>query len=379
MALDIYGVLNDYPTLKNEFLHALTNQVVKTQFFEKVYQNKLQLLHKGTLEYGDSIEELFVDMAVSKGFYDNFDNIKKNGQLVDSNNDEKDLLAQARSNIHKLYVSKNFAEKYKVSISEDRLRGAFRSSTGLYALVQRLLSSLTSGANRDEYERMKMVVQSGLQGKQIGATFESSGKGKLEIGANLESAQDDKLSAVQSVYTVPVDMSDISNLSVAIRTVIGDIQHASTEYNQAGVTNWAEPEELMFLSTSSVYANLDVKLLANAFNVSMADLKTRNISVDKNFFPTENLAIANDGSTAFKEGTISFKTATVTRCKGKVVGVLMDSNYVQYWNTLVANRQFDNADLLLTNNFLHVQGIASQCFFAPMVVFVDKDTYQTQD
>ena len=70
---NVSKVFTQYPTMKNEFINTLTNKVIKTYFYSKVFNNPLRLLHKGSLEYGYSLEQLFVDMADKKGFFENFD------------------------------------------------------------------------------------------------------------------------------------------------------------------------------------------------------------------------------------------------------------------------------------------------------------------
>lgn len=53
--MNVIDVLDQYPTFKNEFINTLTNQVMKTVFYSKVFENPLKMLHGGMLEYGESI------------------------------------------------------------------------------------------------------------------------------------------------------------------------------------------------------------------------------------------------------------------------------------------------------------------------------------
>ena len=40
--IEVYNALNDYPTLKNEFIDTLTNKVIKSRFYSKAFDNKLK-------------------------------------------------------------------------------------------------------------------------------------------------------------------------------------------------------------------------------------------------------------------------------------------------------------------------------------------------
>ena len=66
--LEVYASLESYPTAKNEFINTLTNKIGKTMFFNKVFNNPLKMLHRGMLPFGNSVEEMFVELAEQKGF-----------------------------------------------------------------------------------------------------------------------------------------------------------------------------------------------------------------------------------------------------------------------------------------------------------------------
>ena len=63
---NVSQVFTQYPSMKNEFLNALTNKIARTLFYSKVFENPLKALHKGMLPYGYSLEQIFVEMAEGK-------------------------------------------------------------------------------------------------------------------------------------------------------------------------------------------------------------------------------------------------------------------------------------------------------------------------
>ena len=146
---EILTALGDYPSSKNEFIQALTNKVVKTVFYSKVFNNPLRMLHRGNLPYGYSIENIFVEMASKKGMRQNFDG---------STTPEGDLIRKQEAKVIVKYAEKNFEYKYKVSISEAQLRTAFLNPDGLSNMISQLVSSEISAAYFDEYEDMKGLL-----------------------------------------------------------------------------------------------------------------------------------------------------------------------------------------------------------------------------
>lgn len=141
----VYTLLKTYEGLQNEFISTLMNRVVKTQFFNKVFDNPLKMLHNGVLGFGDSIQQIFVNMGERKGFNEHFES---NG------NSENDLIGKRVPRVDVDYITKNFAHKYKVTISELQLKQAFLSESGLSRLATSLIESNLNGAYHDEYKDM---------------------------------------------------------------------------------------------------------------------------------------------------------------------------------------------------------------------------------
>ena len=90
---DIGNIITAYPTLKNEFVQVLTNQVSKTLFFSKAYENPYKIFKKGQLPYGKSIEAIFVDIV--KG--------KDRSRKTDVTDLSGDLLARQTPNVKVAY------------------------------------------------------------------------------------------------------------------------------------------------------------------------------------------------------------------------------------------------------------------------------------
>lgn len=357
---NVSKVFTQYPTMKNEFINTLTNKVIKTYFYSKVFNNPLRLLHKGNLEYGYSLEQLFVDMAEKKGFFENFDN----GDEV------KDLVATKKPSVKQLYIERNFAYKYKVTISDTQLKTAFRTQEGLYDLVERVTSSLISGAYFDEFKDMKAIINAHAQGKFL--SYDTATGKAVETDLTSTVLPNGKTASLYVVGEHTTKEAQSKAISEAVRGLTGRLKFPSTKYNSAGVNQWNNPDELIFLTTPELNAQLDVNVLADAFNVSKADLNVRVLDLDE--LP-QSVAVGKDAVSANKSfgyvhqgvlGTSASKKANV-----KVLGVLMDTDFLQAYDTLLETRSFENANNLSTNMFLHKQGIMSTCYFGNCIFLVE--------
>ena len=356
---NVSNVFNQYPTMKNEFLTALTNKIARTLFYSKVFENPLKALHKGMLPYGYSLEQIFVNMAESKGFWEHWD---ASGDAV------KDLVGMKKPDIKLLYIERNFAYKYKTTISDQQLRTAFHEQNGLSRLVEQVVSSVYSKAYFDEFNDMKRILTAHAKAMYLG--YDSS------TGKNTEKPLSDtvlpagKTEAIMVVGEYDKQEERAKAISKAIRTVAGKMTFPTSNYNSAGVKQWSERQQLIYITTPEEQAELDVEVLANAFHMDKADVNVRVIVVDE--LPTLfNVESAKSKEVQF--GTVlscALSSARDNRtCKCR--GILMDSDFIQAYDTLIESRTFDNGEGLYTNYFFHKQGIVSTCYFGQIVYLVD--------
>lgn len=335
---EISGVIADYPSFKNEFINTLTNKVVRTEFYSKVFSNPLSMLKKGALPHGFSLEQLFVEMAEVKGFFDNF---------TGSESVEGDLIRSAQAKVLARYISQNFQYKSKASLSDMRLKQAFLTTNGLSLLSGQLSSSTSNAINLQEYKDMKALLEAVVSYKQLVQTV--GGKGVTSTKHLTTEIAPQTMAILDLGKTTSLDEKAKMRLfSEKVRAMVGQWKFPSTKYNMAKVNTWSNPEDLVLVTTPELIAKMDVQSLADAFNVSKADLEVRTILVDS--LPEgSTLAKSTDGST-YTSGTI--------------YGYLFDKDFLQIYDTLVTSGSFYNADQLVTNLFMHHHGIMANCFFA---------------
>ena len=357
---NVSNVFSQYPSMKNEFLTALTNKIARTLFYSKVFDNPLKALHKGMLPYGYSLEQIFVNMAESKGFWEHWD---KTGDEV------KDLVGKQKPDIKLLYIERNFAYKYKTTISDQQLRTAFHEQNGLSRLVEQVVSSVYSKAYFDEFNDMKRILKAHAQALYIG--YETTTGKPVEKPLNNTVLPNGKTGAVMVIGEHETQEAKAKALSKAIRTLAGKMAFPSDNYNSAGVKQWSERQQLIYITTPEEQAELDVEVLANAFHMDKADVNVRVIVVDE--LPSVFSIESAKATKLDQYGTVLSCALSVGRdnrtCKCR--GILMDADFIQAYDTLIESRTFDNGEGLYTNYFFHKQGIMSTCYFGQIVYLVD--------
>lgn len=326
--MQILSALESYPTAKNAFIDSLTNRIGRQMFFDKVFNNPYKMLHKGELPYGKSIEQLFTEMAEEKGFNDHFEG---------STSNEGDLIKVTKPSVKVDYITQNFEYKFKTSISDLQLRGAFTSSNGLRELIVRAVNSLLSSTEYAEFRDIKKILTNEVADSTNGSTI---GKGLIQKMYENATTKEKAIIPLGTSWTV-------SDLAVNIRAYANKLTFPSTDFNLAGVKNYSKKEDLVLFIDPLTQAKLDVNLLAMAFNVSSAEVNIRTILVD------------DLGKTAGNQ---------------KIVALLCDKDIVQAYDTINTTTTFYNGERLATNYFAHKHGIMAGCSFANAIMFVEGDT-----
>lgn len=328
----VFNTLTEMDDVRNAWISDLVNRCVSTRFFQKVYENPLKMLHHGMLGFGDSIQQIFVKMGQRKGFYTNFD---------DSNGSpEKDLIGKRVPDVEVDIIKQNFAHRYKVSVSIEELRKAFMNEGGLQSMASGLINSNMDSAETDEFEDMKgLLIRKDVETKPITDPTNKEGH-KYEKGVVYQVLEGDlKNKAVRRLgksYTP-------SMICETVREVAGTMRFKTDKYNLAQVKTFSRKEELVFVTTPQISAKIDVQVLAQAFNVSSADVNIRTIEIDE--LPT----VGNE----------------------TVLGIVMDKWLIQAFDMINMAEQFKNGAGLYVNYFLHKQGIMALCKFAQVCLITD--------
>ena len=234
---NIGGVIMNYPALQNEYLNALMNRIGRVIITSKLFYNPWSGLKKGLLEFGETVEEFFVNIA--KPFQ--FDPAVAESEVF------KREIPDVRAAFHIL----NYQKFYKATISNDQLRQAFLSWQGITDLIAKIVDSMYTGANYDEFLTMKyMLARNILQGR------------------------------MNVTEVAPVTADNAKTIVSAIKGVSNVWEFPSTNYNLAGVTTQTDKRDQIILLNAKFDAVIDVEVLAVAFNMEKSEFMGNRILVD---------------------------------------------------------------------------------------------------
>ena len=299
-----------YTTIKNEFLDVLVNKICGQIFMNKVYTNPLSFFEKEPVPYGSTLESIFTDLIKAKNFNENFGT---------GDTEVGSLIGVEKPPVKTEYYSRNFAKKYKISISDQQLRTAFMNANGLQNLINQVLIVPTNSRNFDDFQMMK------------GLLANASTK-EVTLSTGYATASDDKKA---------------KELTKKVRALVDRFGMMGNVFNIQGVNTFTNPQNIVIITTPEVSAMLDVELLATAFNMEKAEMGRRIVKID-----------------SFQKYNTS---ANKFEADSKVELMIVDEDYIQFRRTLQVSESFRNPDHLTTNVFTHNQGICAVCGFVNAV------------
>lgn len=316
-------IIMDMPQLQNEFISALVNRIGRVLVTSKLYDNPWAMFKKGLLEFGESIEEIFVNIA--KPFQ--FDPVVAESEVF------KREIPDVRSAFHIM----NYQKFYKVTISNDQLRQAFLSWQGITDLIARIVDSMYTGANYDEFQTMKyMLARHILDGRMYPVTVQQ------------------------------VSEANMKSIVSAIKGVSNNFEFLSGNYNVAGVKTFTRKADQFMLVNSNFDATMDVEVLAAAFNMSKAEFMGHRVLVDSfGSLDTERLAelFAND-PTYEEIGSTDLETLD------KIPAVIVDRDWFMVFDNFNNFTEQYNGQGLYWNYWYHVWKTFSVSPFANNALFV---------
>ena len=320
---EIGAIIMDYPALQNEFLSALVNRIGRVLITSKMYENPWAMFKKGILEYGESIEEIFVSIAKPFQF--------------DPSVSESTVFKREMPDVRSAFHIMNYQKYYKSTVQQEQLRQAFLSWNGITDLIAKIVDSMYTGANYDEFQTMKFMLAKHILNGQM-----------------------------NPIAIPTVSKENMEDITTAIKGVSNDMEFMSTKYNLSGVPTYTLKSDQYILVNAKFDAKMDVQVLASAFNMDKADFMGKRVLVDSfGSLDLDRLALlfANDSN---------YVPFTVEELKAldEIPCVLVDKDWFMIFDNFYNMTEQYNGEGLYWNYWYHTWKTFSVSPFANTAVFV---------
>ena len=303
-------LFNDaYQPLLNDFVTNLINRIGLTIVRNKTFNNPLSILRKGSMPLGTDIQDIYENPAEAE-------------QYELSNTEMAKLLTITDPDTHVAYYRRNRKDLYTKTISRENLQGAFVSWEKFEDYISAITTSLYSGNYIDEFKLTKALV---------------------------DGAYDNNKVIVETVNAVTDEASAKAFVKKA-RALFNKMKFPSTDYNayskfsgaKGQITTWTDEDRVVMIVTSDLMAEVDVDVLARAFNIDNTKFLGRVIEVDKFENP-------------------------------EIQAVICDEAWFQIYENIMRFDEFYNARVMAWNEYLHVWQTYAICPFANAVVLATQE------
>lgn len=317
-------ILYGYPALANQFINALVNRIALVVVKSATFNNKFAELKKGYLEFGETVEEVFVEITKAREF-----SVEKA---------EARELKRSLPDVRSAFHAMNWRVQYPVTIQDEDLKRAFLSIDGVQDLIARIVDSVYTAAEYDEYLLFKYLIIKGVS------------KGQM--------------------YPVAIGAGTMDESAVAFRATSNQLEFMSDKYNASAVHTTTPRRDQYIFMDATFNARYGVEVLASAFNMDKADYMGRLILVDDwTTFDNDRFAEIRANSDMIEE-----VTANELSIMEDVKAVLVDKEWFQVYDNQNKFTEKYVASGEYWNYFYNVWKTISSSPFSNAVVFVANGT-----
>lgn len=309
------------PAFSNQFINSIVNRIALVMTKSATFNNPYAHLKKGYLEFGETVEEIFVQIAKV------VDYTPEKGAAREF----KRTLPDVKSAFHAM----NWRVMYPVTIQDEDLRLAFLAESGVQDLVAKIVDSVYKAAEYDEFLLFKyLLIKAVSHGKMF----------PMSIGSG----------------------TDLKEAGATFRGASNDLTFMQTKYNASGVrTNTPRENQAIFMD-SWFNAKYDVDVLAAAFNMDKATYTgALHLIDDWTSFDNERFEVIRENSDGLEE-----VTAGELALMKNVKAVLLDVDWFQVYDNNAKFTEQYSASGLYWNYFYHVWKTISSSPFSNAIVFV---------
>ena len=234
---EIGNAMLEYQATANEFLSALVNRIGRVIITSKSFSNPLAKFKKGMLEYGETVEEIYVEIAKAQQF--------------DPERAEKEFMKREIPDVSAVFHKLNLRNFYKTTVSNEQLRQAFLNETGITDLVGKIIDSLYEGAEFDEFITMKQLI------------VDAANKGEF-----------------YPIHVPVPSKATAQDIVTEIKAASNALEFRSSKYNTMGVLTLSRKPQQVLIMDAKFDAIVDVNVLASAFNMEKAEFMGQRILID---------------------------------------------------------------------------------------------------
>ena len=287
-------------TVQNEFITSLVDRIGLVVITQKQLSNPLKKFKKGQMPYGRTIEQIYVDITQA--------------QQYDPEDSEETVFKREIPNVKTLFHERNRQDRYKQTIQDSSLKTAFVSWGNFENFLAGIINAIYNSAEVDEYLYSKLLIENYFA------------KGHFtQVKVPHPDTQNRAMEFVKKARATVRKMT---------------LPFGSREWNALAVHTRSDIEDLHIFINADLEAELDVDVLAKAFNMDKTTFMGNITVIDDFASPGLEAVIVDRDWFMIYDNLLKMETIRNPQ------GLYWNYNY-HVWQTFSASR-FHNAVALVS-------------------------------
>lgn len=306
------AVLTAPPNIMNEFYDAIVNVIGKALIDTVSFTNPLSDMKKGRMEYGQTIEHIFVEMSRPKAYVAG----TRAGESA------PDQFAITKAKVHAAFYWNQLERQYSVTIRHFDLKAAFASGDPVESLVSATMEALRTGEQFDDYRMTVALLARQLE--EANKVAETDWHGRINLITDYNALFKKTLTA----KTALTDKDFLAYMSQQMNMWSERLKYVRSDLNLAGVENTLPKERQHIIMLGDIESYLKTYLYTWAYNKGELALGSVR-SIDAWY------SIGADGTTPPTGESIAPDAITVKADQGDgdaCIAVIFDMDMIQIWN-----------------------------------------------
>lgn len=316
-------------SIADGFWNALVGRICKVILITRSYRNPYRRWKKGIIDFGETIEEIYVGLVESYDF---------------DSTDDFHFAKQQIPDIKTAFHSVNYRKTYGTTTNEDKLRRAFTDWDSLTALIDDIIEKIYTSAEYDEQLMFQYLLgRTALDGR------------------------------IYPITIGEINQDTIKQVTAEIGEISTNMRFMSTKYSYEEVPTFTPFENQILVSTARFNSIMTVEVLASLFHSDKIKFPEQRITIDK-FSNMDRRRLVKLLNVQNEDAVF---TEDEVKALDKIPAFILDEGFFLIYDYIYKVGSFYNPEKIYLNTFLNNWKLMATSPFVNAVVLTEQENKVT--
>lgn len=343
------AVVRAIPSVRNEFMANLYNKVGLTLIDTPIIENEFSNKKKGVLEYGQTIEDIYIGMATSEAYVTG----------MHEGDETPDPFTIKKLPHKSAFYSTILSRQYQVTRHLTDLKKAFNNGQSLAEFVAGIMQSMVSAENWDDYRATIALVARQIEASQTAEEFK--GNVHLITAFNVGKTAGNQVTAANCLQ----NQNFLKYFSNQLKKYSKRLKHVRSDLNIVGVDNNLPLSRQKIMILEDITVDFETELLAWAYRGD-----TFLLGEVEEIPSWYSIGVDEDGVSKPEDIEVKSTFSTADGGSTKCACIIYDDDMLKIYNKERVASQQDNAKGNYWNMFMSLEDIYACSPYKNFVCFM---------